>query len=149
MFRIDEISLWKNIWMAWVVVIIIATTAPWTNFQPNPTNWHRINWVPYAHIFMGYKILTWDIVQNLVLYMPFGYSLAKSLLTPSRSLLFFVGVLACTLSFVTEVAQVFQPARFPSATDVVNNIWGALVGAVLGRWCDITRESRLPFTIKK
>ena len=133
-------SLWKNIGILWVLVFIAATTAPWTNFQPNPTNWHRINWVPYAHIFWGRSILNWDVLQNLVLYMPLGYCYVKSFPSASRSLLFLVGIFACALSLVTEAAQVFQPARFPSATDVVNNIFGALVGAGFGRWCDIKSE---------
>jgi glycopeptide antibiotics resistance protein len=133
-------SSWQKLLIAWIVVIIVATTAPWTDFQSHSTNWHRINWVPYAHMFRGARIFNRDIIQNLVLYMPFGYCYAKSFSSQSRALLFLVGMFACALSLVTEAAQVFQAARFPSATDVINNTMGALLGAGLGRWCDTKAE---------
>lgn len=117
-----------------MLLIVAATTAPWTDFEPTPTNWQKINWVPYVHIFWGGRIVDRDVLQNVALYMPFGYCFVKSFPTERRSRFFLVGIFACTLSLVTEAAQVFQPERFPSATDVVNNILGALVGAGLGRW---------------
>jgi len=124
---------WQSLWLSWILVIIVATSAPWTNFQANPTNWHRINWVPYAYISLKLGFIR-DVLQNMLLYFPFGYCYVKRLPVENRSLLLFVGMFACTLSFLTEAAQIFQLHRFPSATDVINNIFGALLGAIFGRW---------------
>jgi VanZ family protein len=66
--------------------------------------------------------------------MPFGYCYVKSFPFENRYPLLLVGMFACTLSLVTEAAQVFNAHRFPSATDVVNNVFGALLGASFGRW---------------
>lgn len=141
MFReLMKNSLWFRLGLLWVLVIVAATTAPWTNFEPTPTNWQKINWVPYAHIFWGERLVNRDVLQNLVLYMPFGYCYVKSFPSEIRSELFLVGIFACALSLVTEVAQVFQPERYPSVTDVVNNTFGALMGAGFGRWCGIKPE---------
>ncbi len=126
--------LWKNLWLSWILVIIVATTAPWTNFQANPTNWQRINWVPYAYVSLKLGFINRDVLQNILLYLPFGYCYVRRFPFENRSLLLFVGMFACTLSFLTEAAQIFQPHRFPSATDVTNNIFGALLGAIFGRW---------------
>lgn len=123
-----------------MVVIVAATTAPWTDFQATPTNWHKINWVPYVHAFWGFRIVDRDVLQNVVLYMPFGYCYVKSFPSESRSRLLLAGMFACTLSLATEAAQVFQPERVPSATDVINNVVGALLGASFGRWRDIKTE---------
>ena len=124
---------WQNLWLFWILVIITATTLPWTSFHAYPTNWQRINWVPYAYtsfLKIGFR----DVLQNILLYIPFGYFYVKRFPIENRSLLLSVAMFASALSISTEVAQVFQPLRFPSATDVINNIFGALLGANFGRW---------------
>lgn len=126
-------TIWKNIWIFWILVIIAATTAPWNNFQMHPTNWQRINWAPYAHTALRMGSMK-DVLQNILLYIPFGFCYVKRFPIENRSLLLSVGMFASALSISTEVAQVFQPLRFPSATDVINNIFGALLGANFGRW---------------
>jgi VanZ family protein len=72
-----------------------------------------------------------DVVQNLLLYIPFGYFFVKGRTDRSRLLLLTVVVCSGALSIATEAAQIFQPRRYPSATDVVNNFVGALMGVIL------------------
>jgi glycopeptide antibiotics resistance protein len=127
-------SLWQKIWLAWILVIVVVTTAPWTSFQSIPINWHRINWVPYSYAFTKFRIFSRDILQNIVLYAPFGYCYVKSFPFENRYPVLLIGMFACTLSLLTEAAQVYNAHRFPSATDVVNNVFGALLGASFGRW---------------
>jgi len=76
-----------------------------------------------------------DVVQNLLLYIPLGYFFAKGRTDRNHFLLLTVVVWAGALSIATEAAQIFQPRRFPSATDVVNNIAGALMGVGFASRC--------------
>ncbi len=73
-----------------------------------------------------------DIVQNLALYIPFGYFFAKGYQGANRISLVTVLIWAGALSIATESAQIFQPHRYPSATDVVNNVVGACIGVIFG-----------------
>jgi VanZ family protein len=75
-----------------------------------------------------------DIVANLLLYAPFGMSLALVLPTRSRRALVLAVILAAgvMLSLCIEVVQSFTPTRVSSLPDVLLNGAGTLAGAVVG-----------------
>jgi hypothetical protein len=73
-----------------------------------------------------------DILLNFLLYVPFG-----AVLAPAG---FFRAVsAAAALSAVAETAQIVSANRFPGAMDVVANITGAAVGALLGSLVRVPR----------
>jgi len=136
-------SFWKGLGFSSVAVIVAATTAPWNNFEIASVNWSRINWMPYSPFGLRISSIK-DVVENLLLYIPFGYFLVKGRGDRNRLLLLSVVVWAGALSIATEVAQIFQPRRFPSATDVVNNIIGALLGVGFAGRCG-SKENQIDF----
>lgn len=69
-----------------------------------------------------------DILLNIALYLPLGWSLVRSGWPPRRA------VFACALlSLGIEILQVWIPGRFADISDVVANAVGGGLGVVLAR----------------
>jgi glycopeptide antibiotics resistance protein len=107
----------------WLLAVVVAVV-PARHLQDHP-HWSRVQWVPY-----GGPLRFDDIVRNVVLYAPFGFLLAGD-----RRAGRFWTVAGCALaiSLTTEVTQLFSHSRVPSASDLVSNTTGALLGFGLGQ----------------
>ena len=114
----------------WALFIVLVGTFPLTNFVGH-SHWEYIQWLPTADNFRSRRFL-FDIVANMVLFLPLGYLLDRSLSTTTarRSLFLAVGV-AGLLSLSMEWFQVYCHNRHPSPTDVVSNVTGTLIGVFL------------------
>lgn len=114
----------------WLVAVwsllILLLVVPWSGFADH-SHWQRVAWLPFA----APADVPGDAARNFLLYVPWGYFLARAKQW-SRSLAV-VGALALTLSLSTEATQLYSHGRFPSATDVVCNTLGALAGALIVR----------------
>ena len=113
---------------AWVAVIGLVSF-PFESFQMH-AHWEKIGWLP----FYSWPVRPLDIITNLALYVPFGI-LATNIRKRDISMAYYAGVAAeaFLLSLTMEVLQDFSHTRFPSATDLVCNVSGAIVGAALAR----------------
>ena len=94
--------------------------------------WHRISLVPFTD--PADKIL--DLGVNLLMFIPFGYSFAAR----SGGLLRLAGAAALT-SMTAELLQLFSTIRYPSSTDVVYAVVGALLGATVRLWVVRARKA--------
>lgn len=76
----------------------------------------------------------WQIVLNIILFIPFGFSLSTYLNCHKapRSLFFSVLLTAFLLSASVEVLQYLTSRGFTEVDDVINNT----LGAVIGWWGD-------------
>jgi len=74
-----------------------------------------------------------DVVSNVLGYMPLGFLLALSALRTGRGRwAILAALLACALlSFAMESLQMFLPDRVPSNVDLGLNVMGAMLGAVM------------------
>ena len=104
------------------LVVIVAITFPW-DLQDHP-HWFKVAWLPF---FTGI-VRPRDLLANAALYFPIGF------LLPARSrrgrVAWAAGV-ALLVSALLELAQVWSHVRFPSATDLVMNVLGSVVGAMV------------------
>lgn len=112
------------------VFVVYGTTFPF-RFD---IGWHgflreaqRINWRPLGGT--ANNILLSDIIQNIMLFMPFGFlgyfSLVyKSSLARKAA----VVLLGASLSASVEFLQIFSPVRYPALSDVNFNTLGTAVG---------------------
>lgn len=110
----------RALWKWWVVVVLIIS-APWFGFAPRP-QWGDVNWVPFADPADKPR----DLLQNLFLFVPFGWSYASS--RPRRIALVGALALGALISAVGESTQLFSSARYPSATDVLMAVLGTALG---------------------
>jgi glycopeptide antibiotics resistance protein len=73
-----------------------------------------------------------DVFANMALFLPLGYLLDRSRSTKmARRALFLAAGVAFLFSLSIEWFQVYCHNRHPSPTDVVSNVTGSLIGAVL------------------
>lgn len=109
-------------WPFWIVVIAVAS-GPWFGIVSHP-QWERVNLIP----FRGFEDKPKDVAVNFMLFVPFGWSLAKSLRPRGR--LGATILAAALVSTAVEIPQLFYRLRDPSATDVFMAICGALAGSL-------------------
>jgi VanZ family protein len=116
----------------WTAVIVFAVV-PIGRYREQPTG-RQIAWIP----FVSRPVTLGDIARNVLLYLPFGYLQARALIYPTawRALVY-----STALSAGTEATQVYSRGRYPSITDVVCNVIGAMAGFAWAR----RRASRPPY----
>ncbi len=89
-------------------------TAPWLEFDPR---WDYF----------------WDVMRNVVGFMPFGFVVCAlcSLSLRGYRPVVYTALAGCGLSLFVEVLQAYIPQRSFGLTDVITNTLGALLGAFL------------------
>ena len=116
------------VFVAWSAVIM-AATVPWTDLVGH-THWGKVQWLP----FLSPPVKMFDVLVNVLLYMPFGYAWLR--VSWFRTRLWQAAALAFVLSVAVEWTQLYSHSRFPSVQDVLCDVSGALIGgwlAVRGR----------------
>lgn len=78
----------------------------------------------------------WDVVRNIVGFMPFGFFLCALLERRGKSghAVLWSTLAGGMLSFSVEFLQAYIPQRESGITDIITNTSGAAVGALLLRW---------------
>lgn len=93
-------------------------------------NFGRINWTPF---FRGgeFNSLT-DIVGNVLLFMPFSFFLFLYYHYKNQRGNILLKTVFCgfLLSLIIECSQIFFHYRITAVTDLINNTFGSLLGAV-------------------
>lgn len=108
-------------WPFWILVIAIAS-GPWFGVVGEP-QWSRVTWIP----FHGFEDRPRDMLVNFLLFVPFGWSFAKSR-RGTRGVLAAMGT-GAAVSIAVEIPQLFFRLRDPSATDVVMAVCGCAAGS--------------------
>ena len=108
-------------WPFWILVVAIAS-GPWFGVVREP-QWSRVTWIP----FHGFEDRPRDMLVNFLLFLPFGWSFAKS--RRARGIWLAAGA-AAVVSTAVELPQLFFRLRDPSATDVVMAMCGAACGSL-------------------
>lgn len=113
---------WRLLTLLTILVIVLATTWPWTDFRGHP-HWDKVEWLPIRH-----DMVVRDLWLNLLLFVPAGYCVRRAWprLSPGHVLL-----AAIALSLAVESYQLFSHRRFPTVADVLTNGLGAWIGARL------------------
>jgi glycopeptide antibiotics resistance protein len=112
----------RRSWPIWVVIIAIAS-GPWFGIVHRP-QWERVTWIP----FHGSEDRPRDMLVNFLLFVPFGWSLAKT--RSVRGSLGTAILAAAIVSIAVEIPQLFYRLRDPSATDVFMAMCGAAGGSI-------------------
>jgi VanZ family protein len=113
---------------AYVLLIVYAGLAPWSG-------WRDLGVSAWAFIDapMPRHVTTFDLVVNVLGYLPFGALLVLALHPRIRGpAAWLVAVLASAmLAGGIEALQTYLPRRVPSNIDLATNVTGAAVGALL------------------
>ncbi len=101
------------------IALVLALGFPWGEIVGH-SHWLRIEWIPFSR-----PLRPGDIIGNLLLCAPVG--LFAGFVTTRPRLV--VGATTLLLSVFIESTQLYTHTRFPSATDVLCNVTGAIVVA--------------------
>jgi VanZ family protein len=127
------------LWILFALFLVYGTTIPF-NFSSQP-GWavQKLAHVPLSPFIAadtGRRISIPDVVQNVLLFLPFGVLGALRLRSPSRSRLTTIVVvcgLGAALSVGVEALQLLTVDRTSSVSDIVANTFGALAGVVVAQ----------------
>jgi glycopeptide antibiotics resistance protein len=121
------------LWIWWIPIVWIVSFPVGLTSTPQ---WERMHALPFTD--PADKLA--DLTVNLLLFVPFGYSLWRWSGTMRAVLL---GAVATSVS--AELPQLFSTIRYPSGTDVVSAAAGAMLGAVAAAcWQSPSRRADVP-----
>lgn len=128
-----NIKLIRIFWLLFIVFIIYSTLIPFNltaNMGSLNSNISKINKIPFFDSD-GSRASIPDIVQNIFLFIPFGFFGILSMKYKNKLILIIkITLLASLLSGFVEVIQLFTRDRTTSVTDLLTNSSGAFIGAV-------------------
>jgi VanZ family protein len=117
---------------ALVAYMLLIVYASWYPFA----GWHLSGLSPlsFLNLAMPQYWTTFDVLVNIVGYIPFGTLIVFALYPHLRGMLAMVVALACGMlvSGTMEAVQTFLPNRVPSNLDFFTNSLGCCIGAVIG-----------------
>ena len=118
-------SAWPLAWV-YLGLIVYASLYPFSGWRDQGIE----PWLYLTASLPGYWT-GFDVVTNVLGYMPLGFFLALSALRTARERLAPAALVACALlSLVMESLQMYLPDRVPSNLDLLLNVMGATFGAV-------------------
>lgn len=124
----------KHKTLAWPLALVYLGLIAYASLYPF-VQWRDQGVAPWLFVLAPWpKYWTgFDVLSNVLGYVPLGFFLALSALRSARARWFFVlSVLPATLlSLLMETLQVYLPSRVPSNLDWVLNVAGATLGALL------------------
>jgi VanZ family protein len=125
----------------YIVYVLVCALTPFTFSADSSSSLFELFADKFDTRSRVWTISTWDLISNILLFVPFGFLLVTvSVISPYplTTKLLLAGAGALLLSCTVETAQLFLP-RAPSVVDVLINTSGGLVGALLGVY------ARVPF----
>ena len=126
MVMLRRVPLW-----AWWIPVVFAVSFP-VGVTAVP-QWHRVHAIPFTDPADKFA----DLAVNLALFVPFGY-----LWTGRRPRRLPLVMAAAAISAGAELTQLFSTTRYPSGTDVVYAMAGALIGAAFKTRAQTLRSSQ-------
>jgi VanZ family protein len=112
--------------LVYVGLIVYASLYPFVHWRDQGVDFWWFLSAPLPKYWTGF-----DVVSNVLGYMPLGFLLALSALRTGRErfALRIAVVVALLLSLVMETLQVYLPGRVPSNLDLMLNVVGGALGA--------------------
>lgn len=111
-----------------VGLVVYASLYPFTGWRTQGGEFLAFLWAPWPRYWTGF-----DVLSNLLGYMPLGFFLAVAVLRTAGPTWQWVGACAlpALLSLCLEALQVYLPSRVPSNVDWLLNSAGGGVGVLL------------------
>ncbi|MCC7009129.1 MAG: VanZ family protein [Acidobacteria bacterium] len=124
-------------WVLATAVILVVTLAPFefsADEEIVAMKLSRVSPNPFVNTWGRGPLPAIGTALNVVLFVPFGLTVARALARPGRrgwTVVAIVSAAGLALSLAVESAQAFTRYRIPSSTDVLTNAIGASAGAAI------------------
>ncbi|HTT11840.1 MAG TPA: VanZ family protein [Burkholderiaceae bacterium] len=117
--------------LAYTVLVIYASLTPWTG-------WRDLGVGAFAYLSAPWpdRMVRFDVIVNVLGYVPLGMVLVLALhpRVSGAAAILIAFVAGTLLSGSVEAVQTFIPRRVSSNVDLVTNVCGTLLGALVGAW---------------
>jgi glycopeptide antibiotics resistance protein len=130
----------RTLWLLYAAFILYGGTIPF-HFAGGAGNvtarWHHLLTHPLLSAETGRRLSIPDVVQNVLLFLPFGALGVAAAGAAGRwtwRRVGWVSLLGFALSCAVEGLQLFMRDRTSSVADVMTNTTGAIAGAIAARW---------------
>src|SRR6185369_2612760 len=118
--------------LARILFAVFAVLTVYASLYPME-GWRGTGVSPFAYLTAPWprRIIYFDVVVNVLGYIPYGFLAAAALQPRLRGRAAFVAATAsaAVLSLILEALQSYLPVRFASNVDAVCNVLGAALGA--------------------
>ena len=122
--------------LAYLLLIVYASLTPFTGWRDPVVEIWSFLFAPWSR-----HIRRFDVIINLLAYMPFGFLLVLALQSRCtvRSALIAATLAGLATSLAMEAVQMYLPARTSSTLDVLTNGLGGLIGAFIAARQDVRK----------
>jgi VanZ family protein len=118
--------------LARILFAVFAALTVYASLYPME-GWRGVGVSPFAYLTAPWprRIIYFDVVVNVLGYIPYGFLAAAALQPRLRGWAAFVAATAsaAALSLMLEALQSYLPARIASNLDAICNVLGAAIGA--------------------
>ncbi len=127
-------SLSRLFWALFSLFIVYGTIVPFSFREGGEAFLERLGRFHLDPLGARNGVLNYeDIVQNVLLFIPFGFLGCVSLAgPPGRAARLLIVLLGAALSLSVELAQLYTRTRWPALSDVLFNTLGTAVGVAAG-----------------
>lgn len=129
---------WSNRFLTLAATGILFLTMYPFEFSHAKPSWHGVPFLLGSHSKAGGAF---DVVLNILLFMPYGFAIGTKLLrrgTSRRAILIHTTLAGALFSYAIEFTQLYIPFRDSGWEDVLTNTTGAFLGCVVafffGSW---------------
>jgi glycopeptide antibiotics resistance protein len=129
-------TAWRTLFLICLTGVLLVIGLPWSQFDGTP-HWENVYWIPFSGPVRFHPKVIFEIVGNVMLFVPVGYSFIRSVSSGiERPLLWAAGVgLASSLS--VEAYELFCRYRAIETADLILNTAGTLLGALMAFRFDV------------
>ena len=113
---------------AYILFIAYVSLSPFTGWKEQGLSFSDVLTAPLTQTFTGF-----DFSLNILAYLPFGFLLAY-MMRDHRSVprvMFLSTLSGLVMSLSMEYAQMYLPTRVSSNTDLISNVLGTFIGAII------------------
>lgn len=138
-----KIKIYKELLSLFFIVYILCLFHAVT-FQD--VSWSTSNFIPFKEMFrynIGSRLFFKNVIGNMLMFLPYGFFVAQYIKTKKTSV---IAVLIFIASITIEITQLWIGRVF-DIDDIILNIIGGLLGYLIYRIADLTRD-KLPKILK-
>jgi glycopeptide antibiotics resistance protein len=123
-------TVWRVLFPLCLTAVMLAISLPWWKFDGTP-HWENVYWIPFSGPVQFHPKVIFEIVGNLVLFVPVGYSFIRSVSSGIRQPLLWAAGVGLASSLSVEGYELFCQYRAIETADLLLNTTGTVLGAQL------------------
>src|SRR5215813_2673566 len=99
-------TAWRKLFFLCLISVLLVISLPWWKFDGTP-HWENVYWIPFSGPVRLHPKVIFEIVGNLVIFVPIGFLFVRSFSPGIRQPLLWVTAVGLVSSFSIEVYELF------------------------------------------